>query len=162
EGMTDAEYLWEPATGCWSIRPDATGKWVQDRTRPEPQPTPFTTIAWRMMHIADVFGRRASNQFGDGSFDLANSSLPDSVAGGLDFLRAQYENWHQGVAALDDTGLARPCGPTEPYYPDNPLAGLVLHIHREFLHHAAEIHLMRDLYGHTVGRDALTLLAPSR
>jgi len=29
---------------------------------------------------------------------------------------------------------------------DHPLAGLILHINREVIHHGAEISLLRDLY----------------
>ena len=25
DGLTDDEYLWEPAPGCWSVRPRGTG-----------------------------------------------------------------------------------------------------------------------------------------
>ncbi|HLU37350.1 MAG TPA: hypothetical protein VKZ61_16430, partial [Thermomicrobiales bacterium] len=54
--------------------------------------------------------------------------------------------WRDGVRALGEEGLLRPCGPAEGPYAEHPLATLVLHIHREFLHHAAEIMLLRDLY----------------
>ena len=35
--------------------------------------------------------------------------------------------------------------PPEPF-PDAPFADLVLHIHREAIHHGAEVSLLRDLY----------------
>lgn len=145
-GLTDAEYLWEPVTDCWSIRPDDAGHWQMDRLRPEPAPPPVTTIAWRMMHIADMLATRTSRHFGDGSFDLVAISLPETADNGLTFLKAQHDAWIEGVKAVGNDGLARPCGPAEPLYPDAPLAALVLHINREFLHHAAEIQLLRDLY----------------
>jgi hypothetical protein len=53
-----------------------------------------------------------------------------------------------GVRALGDAGLARPCGPDEGAFADYPMAALVLHINREIIHHAAEIALLRDLYRH--------------
>lgn len=146
EGLTDAEYLWEPVAGCWSIRPDADGVWRLDQTSPEPSPPPLTTIAWRMMHIADVLGRRASRHFGDWSFDLGAIPLPDTAAAGLAFLTQQHETWIAGLTAVGEEGLSRPCGPAEPFFPDSPLAALVLHVNREFLHHAAEIQLLRDLH----------------
>ena len=42
--------------------------------------------------------------------------------------------------------LAAPCGPAEGPYADYPKAALVLHIHREVIHHGAEVSLLRDLY----------------
>ncbi|MGN6031110.1 MAG: DinB family protein [Thermomicrobiales bacterium] len=146
EGLTDAEYLWEPVDGSWSIRPDAAGHWRLERTSTEPAPPPVTTIAWRMMHIADVLGRRASRHFGDWSFDLDAISLPTTAAGGVALLAEQHERWISGLTAVGEEGLSRPCGQAERLYPDSPLAALVLHVNREFLHHAAEIQLLRDLY----------------
>lgn len=145
-GLTDAEYRWEPVNGCWSIRPHADGVWHLEHTSPEPTPAPVTTIAWRMMHIADVLGRRASRHFGDWSFDLDTISLPATADEGLAFLTQQHEAWITGLTAVGEEGLVRPCGPAEPGFQDSPLAALVLHVNREFLHHAAEIQLLRDLY----------------
>jgi hypothetical protein len=43
----------------------------------------------------------------------------------------------------------RPCGEAEGPYAELPLAALVPHIHRELIHHLAEVCLLRDLYPHT-------------
>ena len=61
-------------------------------------------------------------------------------------LDAAYDAWSAGVLALDEGGLARPCGEAEGPYAAEPLAALVLHINREMIHHGAEICLLRDLY----------------
>jgi hypothetical protein len=45
-------------------------------------------------------------------------------------------------------GLRVPVGAKEPF-PDAPMADLVLHIHRELIHHLSEVCLLRDLYLHT-------------
>ncbi len=52
----------------------------------------------------------------------------------------------RGVRSLDADALARPCGPAEAPFGESPMAGLVLHINREVIHHGAEISLLRDLY----------------
>jgi hypothetical protein len=56
--------------------------------------------------------------------------------------------WIDGVRSLGEAGLRRPCGPAEGPFADAPLAALVLHIHRELIHHLAEVSLLRDLYSH--------------
>ncbi|GAY07820.1 hypothetical protein TOK_5238 [Pseudonocardia sp. N23] len=66
DGLTDSEYLWEPAPGCWNVRPrdpsseapqPGAGPWTVDVAFPGPDPAPFTTIAWRLAHIVvGVFG----------------------------------------------------------------------------------------------------------
>ena len=48
EGLSDAEYFWEPTSGCWTIRQRADGTWMADWPLPRPEPEPFTTIAWRL------------------------------------------------------------------------------------------------------------------
>jgi len=113
---------------------------------PEPTPPPFTTIAWRLAHIATVFGERASNHFGDGSFDPATVAWAGSADEALAIVRTKYARWRNGVRWLGEVGLFRSCGPDEGPYAEEPFLMLVLHINREFLHHAAEVALLRDLY----------------
>ena len=156
DGMTDDEYLWEPVRG-WSLRPRGEartpmaagrGDVVADFEVPEPSPAPFTTIAWRMAHLSvGVLGMRAASHFGGPqiAYDTVDWSL--TADDGLALLDHTYRSWIEGVRALGDAGLARPCGPAEGPFADYPLAGLVLHINREVIHHGAELALLRDLYG---------------
>ena len=147
DGLTDDEYLWEPVPGCWSVRPTGDGSHAIDWEWPEPSPPPVTTIAWRLCHIASgVLGIRASNHFGEGTLTLETIRWPATAADGLRFLEDSYAAWSAGVSALDDEGLARPCGPAEGPYRDYPMATLIPHINREVFHHAAEVALLRDLY----------------
>ncbi|MEJ7900758.1 MAG: DinB family protein [Thermomicrobiales bacterium] len=150
EGLADEEYLWEPVADCWSVRPDRQGYWRQDLADREPDPPPFTTIAWRLAHIATVFGERASNHFDIGSFDPAQVAWTGTADDALDIVTVEYTRWREGVRSLGEEGLFRPCGPTEGPYADEPFLMLVLHINREFLHHAAEVMLLRDLYRDSV------------
>ena len=55
-----------------------------------------------------------------------------------------YADWIAGVRSLDEAALAEPCG--EDGHEQDPMAALILHIHREVIHHGAEISLLRDLY----------------
>ncbi len=57
-----------------------------------------------------------------------------------------HDAWIKGVRGLGSDGLAQPCGPAEGPFAEYPMATLVLHIHREAIHHGAEIALLRDLY----------------
>ena len=158
DGLTDEEYRWEPVAGCWSIRPRSeaiappvgAGEATIDFVVPEPEPAPVTTIAWRMAHIAiGVFGTRAANHFGEpGSVEYENTDYSLTADGGLAQLDRHHAAWVDGVRALGDQGLSKPCGPAEGPFADNPLSDLVLHISREAIHHMAEIALLRDLYAH--------------
>ncbi|MBC8094054.1 MAG: DinB family protein, partial [Pseudonocardia sp.] len=61
-------------------------------------------------------------------------------------LDATHDMWIAGVRALDADALARPVGAAEGGFAEKPMATLVLHIHREAIHHGAEVALLRDLY----------------
>ncbi len=153
-GLTDEEYLWEPVTGCWNVRPrrEATtpmavgaGDWVLDFALPEPKPVPVTTIAWRIGHLlVGVFGSRNASHFGGPPVDYPSFHYPWRAQDALDQLDEMYAVWVAGVGALTPDELAAPCG--EHGFETSTMAALVLHIHREVIHHGAEIAVLRDLY----------------
>lgn len=155
-GLTDEEYLWEPAPGCWSVRPRGTGTApvqagggdvVIEFAVPEPEPPPLTTIAWRIGHlVVGVLGERAASHFGAQATSYRSHRYAAGAGEALDQLDAAYAAWTDGVRSLGPDGMARPCGPAEGPWHDAPLAALVLHISREVLHHGAEVLLLRDLY----------------
>jgi hypothetical protein len=155
EGLTDDEYRWEPAPGAWNVRPRAEarttpiggGDMVIDFAFPPPEPPPVTTIAWRLAHvIVGVFAMRTASHFGGPPVDYDSFRYAATADEALAQLDAVYAAWVDGVAGLGEDGLARPCGPAEGPYAEEPLAVLVLHIHRELIHHGAEVALLRDLY----------------
>jgi hypothetical protein len=155
-GLSDAEYFWEPVPGCWSVRrrgespaPMAVGAgaYTIDFALPEPDPAPVTTIAWRLGHIiVGVFGSRNAAHFGGPPADYASFTYAGTAAEALRQLDEAYARWTEGVRGLGSDGLARPCGPAEGPFAEYPMASLVLHINREVIHHSAEVALLRDLY----------------
>jgi DinB superfamily len=158
DGLTDAEYRWEPVAGAWNVRPRGTGtgtapvelgagEFVLDYARPEPDPPPLTTIAWRLGHVTvDVLGMRVASHFDGPRVEHRTHRYPGDAATALDQLDTAYAGWIGGVRGLGPDGLARACGPAEGRWAQAPMAELVLHINREMLHHGAEIALLRDLY----------------
>jgi hypothetical protein len=114
----------------------------------DPDPPPFTTIAWRLWHVIEgVLGGRASAHFGDGTgIDYEGREYLPDAAGTLAALDDAYDRWTTGVRDLGPDGMARACGPHEGPYADHPMAALVLHINREVIHHLAEVLTLRDLY----------------
>jgi hypothetical protein len=157
DGLTDDEYLWEPVPGAWSVRPRGEartamaaggGDLVIDFEYPEPVPPPVTTIAWRLGHvIVGVFGARNATHFGGPPMDYFTTVWPADAKGALAMLDDVYAGWVRGVRGFDEAMLAQPVGEAEPGYETSPYGTLVLHIHREAIHHLAEVALLRDLYG---------------
>jgi hypothetical protein len=155
DGLTDEEYLWEPVSGSWNVRV------LGDRTTidwawPEPVPAPVTTISWRLAHVVvGVLGARSAAHFDGPAADYETWPYAATADGALAQLDAAFARWVAGVRALGEEGLSRPCGPAEGPYAEEPLAALVLHIHREVIHHGAEIALLRDLFAHRTDRKAV-------
>ncbi|MEO3886902.1 DinB family protein [Nonomuraea sp. B5E05] len=158
DGLTDDEYLWSPVPDAWSVRPRGTstapvqagaGNFTIDYAFPEPSPSPFTTIAWRLGHvIVGVLAMRNAAHFGAPAASYETWEYAGDAATALDQLETQLDVWLAGVRGLGGDGLLVPVGEKEPY-PDAPMADLVLHIHRELIHHLSEVCLLRDLYQHT-------------
>ena len=156
DGLTDEEYFWEPVPGMWSVRPRGTSKaetafgsgdFTCDYAWPEPDPSPVTTIAWRLAHLqVGIFGQRAASHFGGPEISYKTYDYPGDAATALSRLDEAYSAWAAGVRALDPEALTRPIGPAEGPFAEEPMGALVLHINREALHHGAEISLLRDLY----------------
>lgn len=155
DGLTDEEYRWEPVSPSWNLRrrgepggapiAGGSGEWIIDFEYPEPVPAPVTTIAWRMGHLlVGVFGARLAQHFGGPAVDYFGYDYPGSVDEALRRLDVQYAAWVAGVQTLGEEGLARPC--EEEGHETSSMAALVLHIHREVIHHGAEIAALRDLY----------------
>jgi hypothetical protein len=149
DGLTDDEYLWSPVPDAWSVRPTGSGGFTIDYTYPEPVPAAFTTIAWRLGHvIVGVLAARNAAHFGAAAASYETWDYAGNAAAALDQFEAQLDVWLAGVRGLGEAGLRVPVGPKEPY-PEAPMADLVLHIHRELIHHLSEVCLLRDLYVHT-------------
>jgi hypothetical protein len=158
QGLTDDEYFWSPVPEAWSVRPRGSagaptqvgaGAFTIDYAFPEPKPAAFTTIAWRLGHvIVGVLAARNAAHFGAPAASYETWEYAGSAATALDQLEAQLDVWLTGVRGLGQDGLRAPMGVSEPF-PDAPMADLVLHIHRELIHHLSEVCLLRDLHTHT-------------
>ncbi|MFF3226193.1 DinB family protein [Nocardia suismassiliense] len=158
EGLTDDEYFWSPVPNAWSVRPRGTstapvqagaGDFTIDYAFPEPAPAPFTTIAWQLGHvIVGVLAARNAAHFGAPAASYESWEYAGTATTALDQLETQLDTWLTGVHSLGADGLRIPVGEKEPY-PELPMAALVLHIHRELIHHLSEVCLLRDLYLHT-------------
>jgi ABC-type transport system substrate-binding protein len=156
QGLTDEAYFWEPAPGSWNVRPRGSGTApVQggsgavtiDFAFPEPSPPPVTTIAWRLGHvIVGVLAVRNAAHFGRAETDYVRFDYAADAATALQQLDSEFATWMAGVEGLGEDGLLRPCGEAEGDLAKDPMAALVLRIHRELIHHLAEVSLLQDLF----------------
>jgi len=164
EGLTDEEYFHDPSGDgdVWTVHPRATdgetpptsiqggsGAMAIDFEFPEPDPAPLTTIAWRLGHvIVGVLAMRNHSHFGGPPADYMTWDYAATAQDALDQFDTEYERWIQGVRGWSEEDLQLPVGEAEGPWAEYSRATLVAHIHRELIHHLAEIALLRDLWAH--------------
>jgi hypothetical protein len=155
EGLTDDELLWEPVAGCWTVRQDAAGDWVLDGDETS-DPAPVTTIAWRLTHLAcHALGGFATWLRDGGLPDDGDPDVPHTADGALAALDRNWLRWREGMERTEPRRWSEPIGEAFGEHGDASTADLVLHVLDEYVHHAAEVSLLRDLYA------ARPLLQPS-
>lgn len=153
-GLEDEEYLWEPVEGCWNVRPRGEavsphpmgrGEWIFDYDAGQPSPAPFTTIAWRLMHLTDVLGSYHAHLWGDPTIPDDWLEVAPTAAPGLALWDEHAGRFAAGLEADSDGSLAEmiriPWWPVEA--PRWRVVGIVLD---ELLHHGAEMAALRDLF----------------
>ena len=160
-GLTDEEYRWEPAPGCWSVRPGDDGRWKADGSPLPVKPAPLTTIAWRLDHLIFVLeGERNATWLGAnpvGSLDRDGAA--PSVERALSDLESAYDLFTRNVEAADPAGLTGKMGKIAGPYAEETRAAFVLHEIDELIHHGSEIAAMRDLYRALAAADPVVTAA---
>ncbi len=147
QGLGDEEYLWEPAAGTLSIRESESGGWALEEADESVSPPPLTTIAWRVCHLGGGALGGFANWFNSGGAPYTvDKDIPADADAAISFLTRNYEYWRQGMVSFPEERLWLAIGPEFGPYSDASAVDLMLHVLDEFIHHAAEIALLRDLY----------------
>jgi hypothetical protein len=156
DGCTDDEYLWEPVADSWSVHADGDGAFRGDWGLIFDEVPPVTTIAWRLSHIVDCLaGERCALILGlQPESDIFADGLPGTALAGREMLERAQARWRGYVSATDSDKLLEASGPAAGPYSEYSRTAFVLHILDEFIHHGAEIGLMRDLYRAQASQDA--------
>ncbi len=149
DGLTDVEFLWEPAPKVWTVR-ERDGRTLPHETTwaPVPVAEPPRTLAWSIDHLGWGCLIRADWLVGSHSMAKGDLDWPITAAGGLAFLRSGLSAWRAGLGQMTDMDLDT-IGRSA--YPDGldptlPLLEIVWWVNKELLEHAAEIWYVRDLY----------------
>jgi hypothetical protein len=156
--LTDEEYLWEPVPGAWSLRrrgeamsprPFGPGEWQIDGAVGDLDPTPVTTIAWRLGHLHSCFAGEWEWTFGERRRHphLLVDFTP-SADEALERFWATMDRWRESVAAMTDEQLDTVGFGQYPNSssPEEPFISVIWASNLELIHHMAEIALLRDLY----------------
>ncbi|MFJ9377858.1 DinB family protein [Streptomyces sp. NPDC101455] len=144
DGMTVAKIADD-----WSVSVGRVEEILAHEGEPEPDTTPITTIAWRLGHLHFQFAGAWEWAFGERSRDPKRMvDFSPSAALTLDRFWPVIDRWRAAVATvtedqLDVVGFSRyPYGSD----PDDPYVSVLAGANLEFIHHMAEIALLRDLW----------------
>jgi len=143
-GLTDAEFFWEPVPGCWTVYRDESGRWSYQYEEPDPQPSPFTTIGWRLVHIALCKVIYHEWAYGPQKLDFTTVENPHDVASSLAMLDDGHRLLTGDLAGLTDGDLDREVLTNwgEPWPAWRIFTTMIDHDR----HHGGEIGVLRDLY----------------
>ena len=145
DGLTDEELRWEPVEPCWNVRPaDTPSGWTVDYPGVAPDPPPFTSIAWRLLHISDGNTIYWEHSFGPRLRNFIDLVPHGTARGALEYLVESQAPITATLAALDDDGLDE-MRPTH-FGVEWPARRVLSVLIDEQLHHGAEVALLRDLY----------------
>jgi len=152
EAMTDDECHWEPAPDMWGVRrkselrtalpaDTSPGEWWLDGMRPAPDPTPFTTAAWRVAHL--ILGTwnwvRLLAQRPQGP----EPSLPGDAAGLVALWKDVLDDFVDVVVGFSDEQLAEEIAVGTSR---RLRSAVVSHVTLEIAFHSAEVGALRHLY----------------
>lgn len=146
DGLTDAEFFWAPVPDAWTLRPDpdAPSGWQIDYDVPTPVPPAFTTLAWRLMHVASGNWIRWEHALGTGRRTFLDLVVPSDAAGAVAYWRDSTDPVADWLATAADADLDA-TGRTV-FGEDITVGETVRILLDEQTHHGAEIALLRDLY----------------
>ena len=144
DGMTVAKIADD-----WSVSVERVEQVLAHTGTPEPDKAPVTTIAWRLGHLHFHFAGPWEWTFGERRHEpkLLVDFTP-SAALALERFWAVIDRWRDSVAAVTDEQLDTVGFSQYPYGsdPDDPFITVLSGANLEFIHHMAEIALLRDLW----------------
>lgn len=153
DGLTDDEFFWEPVARCWTVRRRADGRWAVDYPEPpHPEPAPFTTIAWRLVHVAECKLMYHEYAFGAATLTFPDIDSAHSAAAAIAELEAGHELLLRDLDVLDDASLEREV--LTNWGERWPARKIFWTMVDHDLHHGGEIGVLRDLYRDQVVRSS--------
>jgi hypothetical protein len=133
----------------WRVSTERVEEILAHTGTPEPDQTPVTTIAWRLSHLHFHFAGGWEWTFGERRQEPKQLfDFTPSAALALERFWALIDRWRDSVGALTDEQLDTVGFSQYPYAsdPDEPYIGVLAGANLEFIHHMAEIALLRDLW----------------
>ncbi|MFI5554615.1 DinB family protein [Streptomyces sp. NPDC051738] len=133
----------------WSVSVEQVEAILNHSGPPEPEVTPVTTIAWRLGHLHYCFAGEWEWTFGERRHEpkLLVDFTPSATLA-LERFWALIDRWRDSVGTVTDAQLDTVGFSQYPYgsNPDESYLDVLWGANLEFIHHMAEIALLRDLW----------------
>ncbi|CAL9488371.1 DinB family protein [Streptomyces sp. enrichment culture] len=150
ERLEPEDFLWEPATPCWTLHRTADGTWVPDWAETEPDPVPVPTVAWLTWHLGWWWSVALDHLDGRPPRERTDIGWPGEGTPTVEWLRSLRTEWLTALDRLTDADLDA----TAPFpWPDDPahsVADMLAWANAELMKNVAEIGQLRLL--HAVSR----------
>ncbi|MGH7870058.1 MAG: DinB family protein [Candidatus Dormibacteraceae bacterium] len=146
EQLKPEDFLWEPATHCWTVRPGIDGVWRPDWEEPEPEPVPVPTIGWVTWHIGWWWTVSIDHAQGRVPKDRSEIGWPGDGQATIDWLRGLRMDWLAVLERLTDVDLDAPAPFPWQNNPERTVAHMVGWVNSELMKNTAEIGQLRLLH----------------
>ncbi|GHE86990.1 hypothetical protein GCM10018789_14550 [Streptomyces werraensis] len=133
----------------WSVSVARVEEVLAHTGEPEPDDTPLTTIAWRLNHLHYEFAGGWEWAFGEQRQDPKRMvDFTPSAAVALERFWETVDRWRTALGGVTEEQLDTVGFSQYPYGSDadEPFVGVIAGANLEFVHHMAEIALLRDLW----------------
>ncbi|MGE0217635.1 DinB family protein [Mycolicibacterium sp.] len=143
--LVDADFLWEPAAVCWTVRRGGDGQWRADFAEIEPDPVPVPTIAWLTWHIDYWWSAAIASLQDQSARSPAEVSWAGDGAAAVARVRELAAEWRKLLAQMSVERAAEPA--TYPWSEPElrTVADTLLWVTVELTKNAAEIGQLRLL-----------------
>jgi DinB family protein len=149
--LKPADFLWEPAANCWTVRRGDDGVWMPDWAEPEPEPVPVPTIGWLTWHIGWWWSVAADHAQRRTPRAREEITWPGDGPATVDWLRALRAEWLAVLDRLTDADLDAMAPFPWQNNPELTVAHMVSWVNSELMKNVAEIGQLRLLRAASAG-----------
>ncbi|MBA3524325.1 MAG: DinB family protein [Geodermatophilaceae bacterium] len=142
--LTDAFCLWQPTPGCFTVRPDPTGRWWPDWDDEGPDSAPGVTAGWITWHLGWWWSTVLDHVQDRPPPRREDVEWPGSAAAAVDWLTGLHDRWSDQLAGWQDADLDRPLG--YPWGTPRPLAVGAAWVNSELMKNVSEIGVLRHTW----------------
>ncbi|MEH1013100.1 DinB family protein [Micromonospora sp. CPCC 206060] len=145
ERLEPADFHWEPAARCWTVRRGPDGRWVPDWAETEPDPVPVPTICWLVWHIGWWWTNAIDQLRGRPVRPHTDVDWPGAGEPALIWLRDLNTRWRDRLDRLTDADLDGAVSFPWPDGSGHTVAHLAGWVNAELMKNVAEIGQLRLL-----------------